>query len=260
MQPSFRSNNLHLTINTIVNAHLRHRSKNGKMKFVNATIVLLAGMIVSGCSNQTDQAQKTAPPGTVEQTAEDAGNPQKGKALYTTCATCHGQNAEGMKALGAPALADQEPYYLKQQLQNYRTNKRGVHPEDVYGAQMAPMAKTLDSEGIKDVIAYIKTLPSPKIEATLTGGDAENGKTYYNMVCGACHGPGAVGIESLHSPRLVGMQDWYLERQLNNFRKGIRGKEEGDTFGAQMQQIAEAIPDDKTVSDLIAYINSLSAE
>ena len=35
-----------------------------------------------------------------------------------TCATCHGQKAEGMLALGAPALADQEPYYLKQQLNN----------------------------------------------------------------------------------------------------------------------------------------------
>lgn len=217
-------------------------------------------IVLSGCSDQSQETKTATPPGTTEQTAEDAGNEQRGKSLYTTCATCHGQNAEGMKALGAPALADQEPYYLKQQLQNYRTNKRGVHPEDVYGAQMAPMAKTLDSEGIKDVIAYIKTLPSPSIELTLTGGDVENGKTYYNMVCGACHGPGAVGIESLHSPRLVGMQDWYLERQLNHFRKGIRGKEEGDTFGAQMQQIAEAIPDDKTVSDLIAYINSLNAE
>jgi cytochrome c oxidase subunit 2 len=122
------------------------------------------------------------------------------------------------------------------------------------------MAKTLDSQGVKDVIAYIKTLPSPNVEATLQGGDAKAGEAYYNMICGACHGAGAVGIESLNSPRLVGMQDWYLERQLNNFRKGIRGTTEGDTYGAQMQQIAVSIPDDKTVTDLVAYINSLSAE
>ena len=188
------------------------------------------------------------------------GDATRGKSLYMTCATCHGQKAEGMKALGAPALADQEPYYLKQQLQNYRTNKRGAHPKDTYGAQMAPMAKTLDSQGIKDVIAYIKTMPSPTIEPTIDGGDVENGKAYYNMICGACHGPGAVGIESLNSPKLVGMQDWYLERQLNNFRDSIRGVESGDTFGAQMQQIAMDIPDDQTVQDLIAYLNSLNAE
>ena len=209
--------------------------------------------------------KKPAPGTNTEKATENTnesllGDATRGKSLYMTCATCHGQKAEGMKALGAPALADQEPYYLKQQLQNYRTNKRGVHPKDVYGAQMAPMAKTLDSQGIKDVIAYIKTMPSPTIEPTIEGGNIENGKAYYNMICGACHGPGAVGIESLNSPKLVGMQDWYIERQLHNFRDSIRGVEPGDTFGAQMQQIAVDIPDDKTVQDLIAYLNSLNAE
>ncbi len=176
-----------------------------------------------------------------------------------TCAVCHGQNAEGMVTLNAPALADQEPYYLTQQLNNFRTNKRGVHAKDLFGVQMLPMAKTLNDEGIADVIAYIKTMPSPKIEKTIEG-DVENGKNHYNMVCGACHGPGATGIESLNSPRLTGMQDWYLERQINNFRDSIRGTVSGDKFGAQMQAIAETIPDDKTVKDLVAYINSLQAE
>lgn len=222
--------------------------------------ILLAVATFSGCGNKTEETKKATPPGTVEPTAESTGNAAKGKSLYMTCTTCHGQQAEGMRTLGAPALADQEPYYLHQQLQNFRTNKRGVHTKDTYGAQMAPMAKTLDSQGIDDVIAYIKTFPSPKVEPTLEGGDAENGKAYYNMICGACHGPGAVGIESLHSPRLVGLQDWYVQRQLNNFRDSIRGNEPGDTYGAQMLQIAADIPDDQTVSDLIAYINSLSAE
>jgi len=222
-------------------------------------LAALSLIAVIGCSSAPDEKKAESSANTTEKPAL-AGNATKGKSLYMTCATCHGQKAEGMLALGAPALANQEPYYLKNQLQNFRTNKRGVHEKDVYGAQMAPMAKVLDSDGILDVIAYIKTMPSPTIEPTLKGGNIENGTAYYNMVCGACHGPGAVGIESLNSPKLVGLQDWYLERQLNNFRQGIRGKEEGDIYGAQMQQIAETIPDDQTVSDLIAYINSLSSE
>ena len=226
---------------------------------IRIAILSIALLATAGCGSSSEEKKTEKEPVTADKTAT-TGNAAKGKSLYTTCATCHGQKAEGMQALGAPALADQEPYYLKNQLQNFRTNKRGVHEKDAYGAQMAPMAKILDSEGIMDVIAYIKTMPSPTIETTLEGGNVENGKNYYNMVCGACHGPGAVGIESLNSPKLVGMQDWYLERQLNNFRQGIRGKEEGDTFGAQMQQIAESIPDDQTVADLIAYINSLKAE
>lgn len=222
------------------------------------TVLAFSALFLVSCGSS--ETEKT--PAKEEPAAEKAlaGNATKGKSLYMTCATCHGQNAEGMQALGAPALANQEPYYLKNQLQNFRTNKRGVHEKDAFGAQMAPMAKVLDSDGILDVIAYIKTMPSPTIEQTLEDGDVEAGKNYYNMICGACHGNGAVGIEALFSPRLVGMQDWYLERQLNNFRAGYRGMEAGDTYGAQMQQIAAAIPDDKTVKDVVAYINSLNAE
>ena len=168
--------------------------------------------LLASCGSSDDKKPATKPESLVKKA--DVGNATKGKALYMTCATCHGQKAEGMLALGAPALADQEPYYLKQQLNNFRTKKRGVHEKDAFGSQMVAFAKTLDSDGINDVIAYIKTMPSPTHEATVEGGDIEAGKNYYNMICGACHGTGAVGIEALFSPRLVGMQDWYLERQL----------------------------------------------
>lgn len=215
-------------------------------------------LLFVGCSNSTEQKQPDKKT-TTEAEPAVTGNAQKGKALYLTCAVCHGQNAEGIAALSSPSLADQEPYYLTMQLNNFRTNKRGTHEKDVFGAQMLPMAKALNSEGIADVIAYIKTLQPTKPEATIEG-NAANGKIYYSMICGACHGPGATGIESLHSPRLVGMQDWYLERQLNNFRDSIRGTAKGDVFGAQMQQIAASIPDDQTIKDLVAYLSSLPEE
>jgi len=221
-------------------------------------VIFSFSILLFGCGNADDKKTSETKESSTEKV--EVGNATKGKSLYMTCATCHGQNAEGIQALGAPALAQQETYYLKNQLQNFRTNKRGMHEKDAFGAQMQPFAKTLDSDGINDVIAYIKTKPLPTIEPTLEGGNVEAGKSYYNMICGACHGNGAVGIEALFSPKLVGMQDWYLERQLNNFRAGIRGKEAGDTYGAQMQQIAESIPDDQTVKDVIAYINSLQAE
>ena len=225
-------------------------------------IIALSATILAaiGCGSASEE--KTAEKETVvaEKPAEPAGDATKGAALYATCATCHGQKAEGIQAMGAPALANQETYYLKQQLQNFRTNKRGTHEKDAFGAQMQPFAKMLDSDGINDVVAYIKTMPAATIASTITDGKVENGKNYYNMICGACHGAGALGIEALFSPKLVGVHDWYLERQINNFREGIRGTAEGDTHGAQMQQIATSIPDDQTVKDVVAYINSLQAE
>ncbi|CAM2069010.1 Cytochrome c4 [Sulfidibacter corallicola] len=100
---------------------------------------------------------KTLKPKKPESTIQ--GDAAKGKNLYVTCATCHGQKAEGMKALNAPALTGLQDWYMLTQLKNYKNGVRGKHPKDIYGMQMAPMAMTLPNEqAIKDVIAYIKTL------------------------------------------------------------------------------------------------------
>lgn len=88
-----------------------------------------------------------------------AGDPERGKILYAMCGACHGQKAEGMSALNAPALSGQEPWYIVRQLQNFRSGIRGGNPKDTYGAQMAPMAQTLpDEQAMEDVAAYIQTL------------------------------------------------------------------------------------------------------
>lgn len=88
-----------------------------------------------------------------------AGDAAKGKALYTTCAACHGQNGEGQEALNAPKLAGQSDWYLTRQLQNFKAGIRGTNPKDTNGMTMAPMAQTLPTDAaIADVVAYIKTL------------------------------------------------------------------------------------------------------
>ena len=239
--------------------------KSNPMKVQTALLGL--SILAIGCSSPESKDNGGGIPDAGSQPKKEvaesntAGDAEAGKSAYMTCASCHGQKAEGMKALNAPALANQEPYYLKQQINNYRNDLRGKHPDDIFGAQMLPMAKTLVSDEMVDnVIAYIKTLGPVTTEQTLEGGDAEAGKTYYQMVCGACHGPGATGNESLHSPRLVGMEDWYVKRQLENFKAGVRGAEQGDLYGSQMLQIANAIPDDQTVLDLTAYFHSLQSE
>jgi len=88
-----------------------------------------------------------------------AGDAERGKTLYTTCGACHGQNAEGMEALNAPALAGQEEWYTIRQLKNFKDGVRGSNPRDTYGMQMAPMAQVLPTDqAIEDVAAYIRSL------------------------------------------------------------------------------------------------------
>jgi len=222
--------------------------------------ILAASFIVSltACGPSATDGEKKAE--TAPSVAGNSVQIAQGKSLYPTCATCHGQQAEGMKVMNAPALAHQEVWYLEHQLNSYRADFRGAHPEDAYGAQMAPMAKTLANEqAVKAVVAYIKTLPGKKPELTVEG-DAARGKDYYNQICAACHGNRAQGNEPLHSPALVGSDDWYLLRQTENFMKGIRGTHPKDTFGSQMHAIAKGIPDEQTARDVVAYINTLNQE
>ncbi len=87
------------------------------------------------------------------------GDPGRGEGLYAVCATCHGQNGEGMHEMNGPALAGREEWYLIRQLQNFKSGIRGTSPEDVYGLQMAPMAQLLaDQQAIEDMAAYLNSL------------------------------------------------------------------------------------------------------
>jgi cytochrome c oxidase subunit 2 len=87
------------------------------------------------------------------------GDAERGKVLYPVCATCHGDNAQGMPDMNGPALAGREGWYLRRQLQNFKSGARGSDSRDIYGLQMAPMAQLLqDDQAIADVVAYIASL------------------------------------------------------------------------------------------------------
>jgi len=90
-----------------------------------------------------------------------AGNVAAGQARYTTvCIACHGADAHGTQALGAPPLAAQADWYLVAQLKKFKTGMRGVHPQDGTGGQMRAMSLTIpDTTAMHDLVAYIKSLP-----------------------------------------------------------------------------------------------------
>ena len=88
-----------------------------------------------------------------------AGDVERGRTWYAICATCHGENGEGMQEMNGPALAGREEWYLIRQIQNFKDGVRGTNPGDIYGLQMAPMAQVLpDRQAIEDVAAYLASL------------------------------------------------------------------------------------------------------
>ncbi|KQT08056.1 c-type cytochrome [Ramlibacter sp. Leaf400] len=183
------------------------------------------------------------------------GDVAAGKALYAACAACHGANGEGNLALNAPKLSGHGAWYLERQLRLFKDGARGTHEKDVFGKMMAPMAAMMaDDAALASVVGYIATLPDAPAAATLKG-DVEKGQQRY-ATCAACHGADAKGIAATNAPRLAGMSDWYMARQLKNFRDGVRGAHAQDHHGAQMALVAGMLADDAAVGDILAYINS----
>lgn len=189
------------------------------------------------------------------------GDAERGRAQYDTlCFACHGANGEGNAVVDAPRVAGLPDFYLLEQLQAYRKDERGAHPDDVYGAQMRIMALALrDEQEVRDVVAYMSTLDAPPAEPTLADGDPERGAETFTL-CAACHGESGQGTPILHAPRIAGQHDWYLLRQLEGFRAGVRGEHADDIYAHQMRQIARSLENEQELRDVVAYIAGLEAE
>ena len=121
---------------------------------------------------------------------------------------------------------------------------------------MIGMAATLaNAAAVSNVAAYIQTFPDNPAEKTIDG-DTDHGAKLYR-VCAYCHGGDGLGKQALNAPRLTGMSDWYLARQLNHFKDGVRGAHLQDFYGYQMGLMGQSLHDEQAVSDIIAYINTL---
>jgi cytochrome c oxidase subunit 2 len=191
-----------------------------------------------------------------EHMARPAGNAAIGAAQFAVCAACHGQKGEGVLAMNAPKIAGQSDWYLQRQIMNYKNGLRGVHQDDTFGQQMIGMVATLTNEAaVANVVAHIQTLPDDPAELTIEG-DLEHGKKLYN-ICAYCHGGDGMGRQALNAPRLAGSSDWYLARQLENFKEGVRGAHQKDYYGYQMGLLSQTLQNEQAINDVIAYINTL---
>jgi len=56
------------------------------------------------------------------------------------------------------------------------------------------------------------------------------------------------------APKLSGLNDWYLLRQLLNFKNEIRGSHSENLFGRQMMEMAQMF-NEEMLQDVLAYIS-----
>jgi cytochrome c oxidase subunit 2 len=195
-----------------------------------------------------------------------------GEELFVTCTFCHGDTVQGNDRRDGPALAGLDPWYLEQQMRNFRDGIRGTHAEDVPGQVMHFSTGMLRNDfTISSVAEYIAGLEPGKPmagnavgerpylwESTYAGidpsvaGNAEAGGERYNSVCIACHGADGTGNEALGAANLTYLSEVYMARQLKYFRDGIRGAHPQDVRGQQMAVMAKVLTDEQAIADVVA--------
>ena len=227
--------------------------------FVSAA--LMAALLAFPVSAEEEPAAAAAAPPSPGSPTAAPPSPEvvaRGQELFALCTQCHLKDGGGNHVALAPAIAGLPQWYVYSQIQKFRAGQRGGHFDDIAGMRMRPMSLALkDDADVTAVAAYVASLPPVKTKPALTGGDAARGQALY-APCAACHAPDGSGNAVVLGPPLRNSNDWYQLTQLSNFRAKVRGAKPGDTTGALMGPMANTLPDEQAMRDVLAYIATLA--
>ena len=120
-------------------------------------------MMIMASKLSDQQIQKIVTWVTTTQSSKSASsitaNTKAGKQLYSSCAGCHGTEAKGNKALGAPNLRGLNDWYILTQLNHFREGIRGSETNDTFGQQMKLASTVITSkQDAANLAAYIHQL------------------------------------------------------------------------------------------------------
>jgi len=130
----------------------------------------------------------------IEDLASDEQALAIGRVVFEdNCAACHGRDARGKTAVGAPNLIDGNSLYGNepdQILASILDGRQGVMPalDGVVGQQ-----------GANEVVAYVLTLNGYHAPPDWVAA----GKARFEAVCVACHGPEGRGSHAIGAPDLT---------------------------------------------------------
>jgi cytochrome c oxidase subunit 2 len=93
------------------------------------------------------------------------------------------------------------------------------------------------------------------ISATPADADPqqERGRQLYGL-CSQCHGDQGLGNEEYLAPAIAGLEKWYVLRQLEYFRSGVRGTHFDDIAGMRMRPMALTLRSQEDVEAVSAHV------
>jgi len=156
------------------------------------------------------------------------------------CGECHGLYGAGNR-IKFPRLAGQKPDYIIRQLNDFRHGRRSND-----GGQMHKTATEVDVADYSRVAAWFsqQTPPWPKptfegeVDLARARKLANDGDTRFDG-CLSCHSTAGFNADDPKlTPRIAGQRDWYLAKELADYRDGRRG-----AAGDVMVKIARRLSD-----------------
>lgn len=152
----------------------------------------------------------------VEQLAGDPEAQQMGQRLFDdNCAACHGRNAHGNQALGAPNLTDNDWLYGG----SGKDITTSIH--DGRGGVMPPWA-SLGEQTVKNLAQYVLSLSGEPHDAKM----AAAAEPIFKDTCAACHGADGKGTQALGAPNLTD-HIWLHGGSLADIEKTIHDGRQG---------------------------------
>jgi cytochrome c553 len=76
--------------------------------------------------------------------------------------------------------------------------------------------------------------------------------------CVPCHNTDGSGNPAIGAPNIAGMKEWYVERELEKFRAGVRGMHFSDVEGMRMRPMALSLTSEDDVKAVARYVETLS--
>lgn len=137
-----------------------------------------------------------------------------------------------------------------------RTGKFEILCEELCGIAHFAMRGSVVVEEQTAFHTWLSSHPTFAQSSSRAAGDAVAGEPLY-AACAACHGPQGEGNLALNAPKLSGLDDWYMQRQLKYFKQGARGTHDKDVFGKMMAPMAATLVDDVAIENVVAYIKAL---
>jgi len=94
--------------------------------------------------------------------------------------------------------------------------------------------------------------------ATAPAAGPERGEYLFSNYCAPCHNGTGIGKPNVAAPAIAGLPQWYVQRQLMNYRSDVRGYHFDDIEGLRMKPMSKTLMSDNDVAIVSEYVSRLA--